>query len=52
MTLKGDAKFKGKLTHGWKIDMAGKLTLIFMRKVESLEICSLMGFFFPKRTKI
>ena len=35
MTLKGDAKFKGKLTRGLKND---RNVLMFMRAVKSLKI--------------
>ena len=48
--LKGDGKFKGKLTCGLKNDLG--ISLIFMRAVESLKICTLMGFFWPKNIKI
>ena len=43
MTLKGDAKFKGKLTR--------KNWLIFMQAVESPKFCTLMGSFCPKHKK-
>ena len=46
MTLKGDAKFKGKLTRGLKNDI--RTWLIFMRAVENLKICTLIGSFCPK----
>ena len=51
MTLKVDAKFKGKLNHGLKNDIIG-VWLIFMRAVESLKICTLVGSFSPKHIKI
>ena len=41
MTLKGVAKFKGKLNCGLK--MTYGIWLIFMRAVESLNICTLIG---------
>ena len=48
MTLKGDAKFKGKLTHGLKNHKKKGTWLIFMRAVENLKICILMGYFCQK----
>ena len=47
MTLKGDAKFIGKLTCGLKNDC-----LILMQAVQGLKTCTLMGFFCPKHIKI
>ena len=54
MTLKGDAKFKGKLTCGLKNNFRNFLNFrkLLMQAVESLEICTLMGFFCPKHIKI
>ena len=49
MTLKGDAKFKGKLTPGLKNDIND---LIFVPAVGSLKICFLMGSFYPNHIKI
>ena len=49
MTLKGDKKFKEKLTHGLKNDRRN--LSIFMRAVESLNIFTLMGCFCPKHIK-
>ena len=51
MTLKGDAKFKGKLTCGLKNDLRNLLK-IFVRAVGSPEIGTLIGFFCPKHKKI
>ena len=51
MTLKGDAKFKGKLICGLKEDIKG-IWLIFIRAVESLKICTLVCSFCPKHIKI
>ena len=45
MTLKGDPKFKGKLTCGLKNDIGN------LRVVVSLEICTLMGSFCQKHIK-
>ena len=50
MRLKCGAKFKGKLTCDLK-NFLGPC-LIFMQAVESLEICTLMGFFCLKEIKI
>ena len=50
MTLKGDAKFKGKLTCGLENNLRNLLN--FLRAVESLETCTLMGFFRPKHIKV
>ena len=50
MTLKGDAKLKGKLTHGLKNDLGNLVN--FMQAVEILEICTSMGSFCPKNIKI
>ena len=50
MTLKGVAKFKGKLTCGLKNEIGNLVN--FMRAVESLKICTLIGSFCPKHTKI
>ena len=49
MTLISDAKFKGKLTRGLKNDIRNLVN--FMRVVESLIICTLMGSFFRKHIK-
>ena len=50
MTLKGVAKFKGKLTCGLKNEIGNLVN--FMQAVESLKICTLIGSFCPKHTKI
>ena len=50
MSLKGDAKFKGKLLCGLKKTFG--IWLIFMQTVESLKICTLIGSFCPKHMKI
>ena len=49
MTLKGDAKFKGKLTRGLKNDLRNLVN--FMQAVKSLNICTLMGSLCPKHIK-
>ena len=51
MTLKGDAKFNGKLIYyGLKNDLRNLVN--FDRAVESPEICTLMGLFYLKNVKI
>ena len=50
MTLKCVAKLKEKLT--WDLKMTSEVSLIFMRAVESLKICTLIGSFCPIYTKI
>ena len=50
MSLKGDAKFKGKLLCGLKKTFG--IWLIFMQTVESLKICTLIGSFCRKHMKI
>ena len=49
MTLKGDAKFEGKLTSGLKKDM--RIWQIFTRALESVKIGTLIGAFCPKQKK-
>ena len=51
MTLKGDAKFKGKMTCGLKND-ARNIWLNFIRAVENQKICTLIGSFCLKYIKI
>ena len=46
MTLKGDAKFKGK-SDSW-LEKSQGIWLIFMRAVENLKICILIGYFCQK----
>ena len=48
MTLKDGAKFKGNLTCGLKKDLRNLLNFQASSRNESLEICTLMGFFCPK----
>ena len=43
MTMKREAKFKGKLTHGLKNNIRD--LVIYMREIESLKIFTLMGSF-------
>ena len=50
MTLKGDAKFKGKLTCGFKNDI--RKLVNFHASSRKSENCTLIGFFCPKNTKI
>ena len=50
MTLKCVAKLKEKLT--WDLKMTSEVSLIFMRAVESLKICTLIESFCPIYTKI
>ena len=50
MTLKGDAKFKGKLTRGLKNDIRNLVN--FHVSSQKSEICTLMGFFCPKHIKV
>ena len=50
MTLKGHAKFKGRLTRPLKNVIRN--LLIFKRAVEKLKIYNLMGSFCPKHIKI
>ena len=52
MALKGDAKFKGKLTYGLKNNIKNFVNLIFMQALESLKNCTLTGSFCPKHIKI
>ena len=47
MTLKGDAKFEGKLTSGLKKDM--RIWQIFTRALESVKIGTLIKSFCPKQ---
>ena len=49
MTLKGDAKVKGKLTQGLKNDIRN---LVNFHASSRIEICTLMGSFCPKHIKI
>ena len=49
MALKVNARFKVKLTCGLKHNIRN--LLIFMRAVNSLKICTLMGSFCPIDTK-
>ena len=49
MTLKGDAKFEGKLTSGLKKDM--RIWKIFTRALESVKIGTLIGSFYPKQER-
>ena len=51
MTLKGDAKFKGKMTCGLKND-ARNIWLNFIWAVENQKICTLIGSFCLKYIKI
>ena len=44
MTLKAAAKFKGKI-FVWLENLHKRIWLIFMRAVESLKICTLVGIF-------
>ena len=46
MTLKSDAKFEEKLTFAFKITRG--IWQIFTRALQSLEIGTLMGSFYPK----
>ena len=46
MTLKSDAKFKEKLTCGFKYDMRN--LVIFLLTTQKFENFKLMGYFFPK----
>ena len=46
MTLKGDAKFEGKMTSGLKKDM--RICQIFTRALESVKIGTLIKSFCPK----
>ena len=47
MTLKGDAKFEGKMTSGLKKDM--RICQIFTRALESVKIGTLIKSFCPKQ---
>ena len=49
MTLKGDAKFEGKLTSGLKKDM--RIWKIFTRALESVKIGTLIRSFCPKQVR-
>ena len=46
MPLKSDAKFKEKLTCGFKYDMRN--LVIFLLTTQKFENLKLMGYFFPK----
>ena len=49
MTLKGNARFEGKLTSGLKKDM--RICQIFTRALEIVKIGALMGYFCPKQKR-